>query len=298
MRVGWILFMLLWGSCPTPNWDALADCADAPRNAWCTPDGPAAVTSAGGFGVIRAQMGQPAALPSQNIVLLLTPGLTLTDDTASPFIPPEPLAVRVRMRANLRRGPGLDAEIAGGAAEGERLLADALSPDGEWVRVAFRNDTAWISRPLLTPDPVIGALPLLAADQYGVWQALELAADDTGCDGVLLVQPPRLTEIRLRVNGHVLHLNNAVVLDILGERLRVSALDGGVRLPDGVPVPRGFSASVPLDGSAGWSAPRPMTQAQLAAYTPLADAPAALLNEPITLPVGAYIRPGTPNDGP
>ncbi|MEL6152139.1 MAG: SH3 domain-containing protein [Chloroflexota bacterium] len=211
-------------------------------------------------------------------------------------VPAVPVVVQPTVTARLRAAPTTETDIVGGVEAGTTLHADAITADGEWLRVAWQNSSAWVSQSLVTGN--VGSLPIYR-DGYGDYQAFTVAFD-APC-GMLLLQTPRVTSLRVRANGAEMILNNSVVLDSpeVGW-LRVTALDGGVRLADGVRVPRGFSALLAMDDENHFTGevrpPRPMTQMQMEAYTPLTALPPGIVNEPVTLPQGKFIRPGPGDD--
>jgi hypothetical protein len=96
--------------------------------------------------------------------------------------------------------------------------------------------------------------------------------------------------MRVRLNDQPLTISKTVVADMDDDgKLRITAIDGGIRLADGVRVPRGFSTTLTDDG---WRSPRPMSATQMTYYVPLETLSLELVNEAIALPAGAYIRPG------
>lgn len=49
-----------------------------------------------------------------------------------------------RDNVNIRRFPALGAEVLASANAGTTFVADAQSPDGEWLRIQFAGDEAWV----------------------------------------------------------------------------------------------------------------------------------------------------------
>lgn len=261
-----------------PSVTALAaDCAEVARGEPCATDGGR---------VIHAQANLPTALPAHNLVIVTLGDATVANAAATdaPLLPGPPVTVTPTVNVNVRRAPSTEAERLGAVEAGAALFADALDPSGGWVRIAYRNRWGWVSRDYVAG--VLDALPVIALEDDGAYAALTV---EVRACGAVVLQPPRVTELRVRVNGATLWINNTVVLDADGDHLRVTAIDGGVRLADGVRVPRGFSVTRTGDG---WQFPRPMSAAQMSRYGPLERLPVSLVNEAVTLPVGAYIRPG------
>jgi hypothetical protein len=268
-------------------------CGEVERGETCSPQSDVEVSAEGIIGpsVLHAQGSLPAVLPEQNLVLVALGDVTVMNDASSfePLLPGDPVAVIPSARINVRAQPSTEAASLGGVEAGATLFADALDPSSEWVRIAWRNSSAWVSRDFVTGNTA--ALPTLDLDAFAPFEALEI---EVGNCGFVLLQPPRVTEMRVRVNGEVLFINNAVVIDAEGERLRVTALDGGARRENGIRIPRGFTAGFKItDEATDWQPPRPMSLAQMEIYAPLTTLPVGLVNEAVTLPEGQYIRPGT-----
>lgn len=55
-----------------------------------------------------------------------------------------------RDNVNIRRFPALGAEVLASANSGTTFVADAQSPDGEWLRIDFAGDEAWIGVPVVS----------------------------------------------------------------------------------------------------------------------------------------------------
>ncbi len=291
----WMLLLLLSATvaaaqpaalCPLDVAALSAECVGVARGEVCTTDG--------AF-VRQAQGSLPAILPEHNLVFVAFGDVTLTNTiTDSERITPgAPIPVTANTTARLRALPTTDSEIIGGVEAGTPLNADGLSPDSKWVRVAWGNASAWVSRSLV--NGAAASLATLDPQHYGDWEGFTVTLASE-C-AMLMMQTPRVTTLRVRVNGEPLEINNTVVFDsVEAGWLRVSALNGGVRLQDGVRIPRGFSAALRLDGDGNstgeWRPPRPMNTPQLDRYRPLTELPVGVVNEAVTLPEGKFIRPG------
>ncbi|MEO0561404.1 MAG: SH3 domain-containing protein, partial [Chloroflexota bacterium] len=258
---------------------ALLAACEPSRNTICTAD---ATTPLDGEPLhspsIAFVSGSLPIAGGQHTVWALLGEATLTP-ASDPFVPPDPVSVTPSGTLNLRAAPSTDAEVIAGLQGGTSYLADALDPSGEWARVAWANSSGWAAADFLTGN--LSTLPSVEPDAFGPYEASAL---DLGACGAVVVQPPRVTSLPVELDGERLTLNGTVVIeeDSNGARV-VVAVDGGVRLPDGVRVPRGFMARW---SDAGWSSPRPMTAEQVARYTAFAELP---LNELMVVPDGAYI---------
>lgn len=64
---------------------------------------------------------------------------------AVPLLAQGPVRVVVnRDNVNIRRFPAIGAEVLASANTGTIFVADAQSPDGEWLRIQFAGDEAWV----------------------------------------------------------------------------------------------------------------------------------------------------------
>ena len=139
--------------------------------------------------------------------------VTLNDAVAPDLAIPAVDAVPVTTGAdaNLRAAPGLNAEILGVAPGGTDLLADGISPDGGWLRVALPAGgpvagAAWVNRDDLA-DPAVDDLPVMTRFSLTPLQAFtfQTGTGTPACmeapPAVLVVQAPEGIPVDIIANG-------------------------------------------------------------------------------------------------
>jgi hypothetical protein len=160
------------------------------------------------------------------------------------------VTVNVLQGANVRSGPGLNFNVVGGVGGERSVQADGQSEDGDWLRIAYNNRPAWISKTVLVEDPAFDELPILSPDLRTSMQAffLRTGVGQPECEGIpedmLFVQVPNGIEIELDVNGANVTIGSSIglrTITINGELfLELIVFSGGAEV-DGVSVPVGYS---------------------------------------------------------
>lgn len=126
-----------------------------------------------------------------------------------------------------------------GAISGN-LQADAISPDGNWLRVFFLYDrefgeraTAWVQVGDLEESEGIDTLPVIGPDTFTPMQNLFLSNifNDPICDDVpppgLMIQGPQETETDVMVNNVPIRVTSTAFVEQLSARLiRITAVSG------------------------------------------------------------------------
>lgn len=90
----------------------------------------------------------------------LTPSQTFTPSmtyTASPEYDPFYKTILVvnapQSFVNVRLLPSINADVIGELENGERVVVEGLSPNGEWYRIIYDGEVGWVSAPLLIDPP-------------------------------------------------------------------------------------------------------------------------------------------------
>ena len=213
-----------------------------------------------GVAVMNVQANLPNTIPGQNVTFVLM-GDTEVENAVSPenaFVPSDGIDVLtvVPAGANVRSGPGTNYNVLGAAANDTTLQADGLSEDREWLRVAFRDRPAWISRTVLEENAAIDDLPVLSPDLHTPMQAffLRTGIGESTCeaapDDILLIQGPDNIEIEFTVNGANVNIGSSVGLRVVlinGEEfLELMVFDGKAEV-GGVTVYPGYRTLMCLD---------------------------------------------------
>ena len=137
--------------------------------------------------------------------------------------------------------------------------ADAITPDGTWVRVVYEGRPGWISRATLAADADLGDLVPIGADDFTPMQSfyfrngIQNGVTSQDCDlapSFLFVQGPRDVPVYLQVHQVDLRLESSMVLrtlppgDELGDFFEVVALFGMVTVFPGtgeeILIPPGY----------------------------------------------------------
>lgn len=175
-----------------------------------------------GIAVLNVQANVPNTLPGQAVTFLLMGDTqvqnNVTADEALTVGEPVRVVVTAGQRVNLRGGPATTFNIVGNADPGQPFDADALSSDGQWVRLAAFN--AWLSRSLVAPltaGESLDSLPVTDSDAPSPMQAFYFrtgigAPTCEEAPDVLVLQGPTEVRVRLSINGAEVELGSTAVL--------------------------------------------------------------------------------------
>lgn len=180
-----------------------------------------------GVAMLHLQANVPNTLPGQAVPFMLlgdteTANATTPDNVFQPAAPP--LSFITTGSSNLRTLPDLNANILVTVLPETALLADALSPDGAWLRSAFDNQIGWINREVLTADATlsaqIDALPIFNADRPTPMQAFFFRTGIgqptcTEAPSVMVAQGPERFAVEFSGNGARFVVGSTVALRTL-----------------------------------------------------------------------------------
>lgn len=258
-------------------------------------------TATGDWGIaaFSIQANLPAGLDESVSLLLIGDGaIENAVDPALALPVVEPLTVVTKTEANLRSAPGLNAHIAEAVPAGASLLADGLSPDGGWVRVASSSGAAWVEL-LALEEAELDELPAISRDSLTPFQSFvfKTGAAGTGCleapPPVLVVQGPEEIPVEIIANGTPIRIESTIFLRTLPNNVLELVVGMGRAVlnpgtPDAQIVPPGsrISASLDEDGqvSGGWSGWRLLQQSELDGLLPLENIPPNVWNYPYVNP--------------
>jgi hypothetical protein len=180
------------------------------------------------------------------------------------FQPVVPVNIDLPSRVNIRTQPRLDADILTTTQSTTSLPADALSADGNWVRVLVGEDSAWVFRELVTSASDLSALPRLNENARGRMQAFTVRTEPTSCESqlpsLLLIQTPEGIPVPLTINGSAFTVGSTVVLTrfsaVEGSAQGLFGSDGGAGNPqgdltagEGVPPDPDYESLLVIEGS-------------------------------------------------
>ncbi len=202
-----------------------------------------------GVALMNIQANLPNTLPGQSVTFVLLGDVEVgnTVDPDNAFQPSDGIEIVVTSAAgaNIRSGAGLNFNVLGGARPDEVLIADGTSADGQWLRIAYTDRVAWISRTVIDDTAEgLDELPVLSNQLQTPMQSfyLRTGIGQPECeevpDDVLLVQGPENIEVDITVNGVDIHIGSTLALRFVeGEDgqiyMQVIAISGNIEV-DGV----------------------------------------------------------------
>lgn len=277
-----------------------------------------------GLSLMNVQANLPNALPS--VVYVLLGGVEVENDVEPEDalqLLEEGVAVISASSTELRTYPDglgfIDSETIETIPSGAALSADAVSTDGEWVRVAYQDTAGWISAAALQDTEALSDLPVITPSDRTPMQSFYFRVGIGGqpcalAPSLLIIQGPEEVPVDIRLHDTNIRIESTIVLrtlppgDQLGDAVELITLYGMATIhpgtPDAILVPPGFSSrvflgeftSLGIEGdedekslSGGWSDPRPLTQDELDGLGILTSLPGNILHYPIEIP--SIVRP-------
>lgn len=238
------------------------------------------------FGVVKLNIQTSAA---QYPVTVLMFGAATLENAVEPeqaFIPTL-LNVSTTQATDLQIAPGKDAVPVASIENGTALDADAVTADGQWVRVYYKGQIAWADANAIS---TIEGLAVIRKDSMAPFQAfnIQTGANVTDCTDapppVLLIQNPNHTPVNLVINGTPVEISSTIFVRTIANTLRLTTGEGNAVLyPDAqrVSVPLGISTEINAAGNwQNWSI---MTN-EINQYGVFDDLPSNVLVEPYTNP--------------
>ncbi|MCC6802159.1 MAG: hypothetical protein IT319_04670 [Anaerolineae bacterium] len=175
-----------------------------------------------GIALLSVQANLPDTLPGQSVIFMLM-GDTQVENAVpedNTFQTGATVNVSLSIGADLYYEPGLGGQVVGSIPQGTALTADAVSDDGQWVRVVYRGTPGWITRQVLTADGDLGALPVIGADTKTPMQAFYFRTSISGTEcteapNALVVQGPQNLMVDININGADVRLGSTVAFYLL-----------------------------------------------------------------------------------
>ncbi len=280
-----------------------------------------------GVALLNVEANLPDTLPGQGVIFVLMGDTSVQNAVPadSAFTPADPVSVTTNARSNIRSGPSRQNNVVLAVESGTALSADALSPDGAWVRVVADDQLGWIFRELLDAPDTLAALPVITADTRTPMQAFYFrtgvgSPDCEQAPDALLIQGPENVTVDLVINEAQVSISSTILLrTFIGEDgqpyMEILVLDG-TAVVNNLVVPTGYSAIAPVggpgdgeqtgDGSVrlvnytaiqgDWASCRTITPEERERLILLEALPPEILNYLVTVPVeeiGICAPPGT-----
>lgn len=243
-----------------------------------------------GVATLHVQANLPFAAADTAVFLMLG-DVQITNNVApeNAFVPGNPVAVTTNTSADLRNGPASGAKLLGTVASGTTLQADGVSGDGQWLRVLYEGQAAWVS---------LGAVDMPDGTDFQTVNLTPMQSFSFTTGGttppsleippsVLIVQSPRNTPVHLFANGAELKVNGTLFLRTLPDgRTQLIVADGLTTAFPGayneVDVVAGTSIILPNSDS--WTEWRILTDAEWESFGGVEEIPGNVIIIVIQLP--------------
>ncbi len=105
-----------------------------------------------GVALLSVQANLPDTLPGQSVIFMLL-GDTQVENAVQPqdaFQTGATISVTLQIGAQLYHDPSLTSPMVGNVPPGTSLTADAISADGQWVRVAYEGTPGWLTQQVIS----------------------------------------------------------------------------------------------------------------------------------------------------
>ncbi len=216
-----------------------------------------------GIALMSVQANLPDTLPGQSVVFMVMGGTQVEN-----AVPPEDafqttgiVNVALQIGADLYFEPALSAQVVGNVPMGTALTADAVSEDGQWVRVVYQGTPGWVTRQVIGAEADLSTLSVIGANTRTPMQAFYFRTGIAGTEcseapTSLIVQGPQNLTVEINANGADIQLGSTIALSALdvdpvtlgylqelygevagntGKLLKIVVIDGHAVLNPGTP---------------------------------------------------------------
>jgi|GEM_PF-3111683 len=208
-----------------------------------------------GIAMMRVQANVPDTLPGQAVVFMLM-GDVQVENAVAPdeaFEPADPIAITTLVAsANIRLTPSESGFVLGTVPIDTVFEADGLSIDGEWVRIIFDGQPAWVFRSIVSADSSLDVLPTISSFNRTPMQAFYFStgAGASTCNEApdsLMIQGPNSLEVQINANGVDINIGSTIVLESPApNEINITAVNGYAQVGN-VRVPGGFTVDAQTD---------------------------------------------------
>lgn len=208
-----------------------------------------------GIAMMSVQANVPNTLPGQAVVFMLL-GDVQVENAVSPadvFTPADPILVKTLVSSsNVRLSPTDTGYVLGTVPFDTQLDADGLSENGEWIRVIYMGQPAWIFRNITDSESSFEQLPIIKDTNRTPMQAFYFSTG-TGasvCNEApdsLMIQGPNSLEVQINANGVDINIGSTIVLESKGQNdISITAINGYAEV-ENVRIPGGFTIDAQTD---------------------------------------------------
>jgi hypothetical protein len=243
-----------------------------------------------GVATLYVQANLPFAAPDTAVFLMLG-DVEITNNVAAEnaFVPGDAVAVTTNANADLRNGPASGAKLLGTVASGTTLQADGVSGNGQWLRVLYEGQAAWVSLGEVdVPDGTdFQTVKLTPLQSFSFTTGGTTPPSLEIPPSVLIVQSPRNTPVQIFANGAELLVNGTLFLRTLPDgRTQLIVADGTTTAFPGanneVEVVAGTSIILPTGDT--WTEWRVLTDAEWESFGGVEEIPGNVIIVIIVLP--------------
>lgn len=224
-----------------------------------------------GIAIMSLQANLPNTLPGQAVTFLML-GDAVVENRVSPndaLTPATPVTITVQTPTEARSGPGTNNNVVGLAPVGMTLEADAMSREGDWLRVIVNERPAWVARSAVADVPGLGGLPVITSLTRTPMQSFYFTTGfgqpqcNDAPDAVTIQSPNGLT-VDLTVNGVDVRVGSTITLrNLPGSRMALTVHEGEVETVDGQIIEEGNTITGLLDDDQNlilWEEQRPVNE--------------------------------------
>lgn len=213
-----------------------------------------------GVALLSVQANLPDTLPGQSVVFMVVGGTQIENAVApeDAFQTAGTASVTLQIGADLYFEADMTSNVVGSVPAGTSLTADAVSADGQWVRVAYQGTPGWLTRQVLNAEADLTTLAVMGPNTRTPMQAFYFRTGITGTECAdaptsLIVQGPQNLTVDINANGADIRLGSTIALSALdvdpmtlrylqemygdigsvGKLLKIVVLDGHVVLNPG-----------------------------------------------------------------
>lgn len=225
-----------------------------------------------GVALLNVQANLPVdvietVLDGKGVIYMATGGVEVVNaapDTQVTLME-ETIAVNTIADADMRVAPfALDSStssnVSGRIPAESTLNADAMTPDGNWIRIVFDDQPGWISRAVIDSAADLSNLTVIGPLDFTPMQSITIDSgntDDADCANLasgLFVQGPNSMPVDIQVNGVDTRISSSVLFkaNAADGTLEIFVISGLVTLfpndPDmTVVIPPGFKTTISVE---------------------------------------------------
>jgi hypothetical protein len=208
-----------------------------------------------GIAMMSVQANVPNTLPGQAVIFMLM-GDVQVENAVSPedvFEPVDAIGVTTLVvSSNIRQTPSSTGYVLGVAPLTTEFEADGLSVDGEWVRIIFDDQPAWINRGIISSESSLEVLPVISDVNRTPMQAFYFSTGTgiSNCNEApdsLMIQGPNSLEVAINANGVDINIGSTLVMTAPTQnKINITAINGYVEVGN-IRVPGGYTINAETD---------------------------------------------------